>query len=223
LAPLPEIPGGWATESITIDNWQFRLTLPAVPDAFLEDPQVQDANVEDDYMPYWSYLWPASISMARAILNAEWPTNVTALEIGCGIGLAGIAALAKGMRVVFSDYDATSVQLAVHNARQNGFTNCDGLLLDWRNPPSMSFPVILGCDVVYEQKHHQPILDLTKSMLDEDGRCWIADGGRQLAEAFVKSASQQRFQVEFRDENGPLPGGKPKLKVGQFRILSLTR
>lgn len=223
LTQLPEIPGGWSVESITIDDWQFRLTVPAVPDAFLEDPQVQDANVRDDYMPYWSYLWPASVSMARAILSTAWPSDTKALEIGCGIGLAGLAALAKGMHVVFSDYDETAVQLAVRNAHQNGFSDCDGMVLDWRTPPPMTYRLILGCDVVYEQKHHQPILDLVSSMLAADGQCWIADGGRQLAESFVDRALQQDFKITFRDETGPLSAGKPTLQVGQFRILSLAR
>ena len=30
-----------------------------------------EANLRDDYMPYWSYLWPAAQPMARRILESN--------------------------------------------------------------------------------------------------------------------------------------------------------
>ena len=50
----------------------LRITLPASPDAFLDDPEVLAANRQSDYMPYWSYLWPASLETAVAVLNHDW-------------------------------------------------------------------------------------------------------------------------------------------------------
>ena len=60
----------------------FRITVPARPDALLDDPDVLAANRRDDYMPYWGYLWQAGGPMTAAVLAAEWPSGGTALEIG---------------------------------------------------------------------------------------------------------------------------------------------
>ena len=61
------------------------------------------------------------------------------MEIGCGLGLPGIAALSKGLRVTFSDYDPLALRFAADNARANGFTDFKVLQLDWRHPPADAF------------------------------------------------------------------------------------
>ncbi|MEX2285457.1 MAG: hypothetical protein WD648_00130 [Planctomycetaceae bacterium] len=219
-AALPAIPGGWAEKDIVIERHRFRLTLPADPDAFLDDPVVHEAHERDEYMPYWPYLWPAAYSMAAAVMRADWPARQPALEIGTGIGLVGLAALVKGLRVVFTDYAADAVTLALHNARQNGFADAEGMLLDWRKPPATRYPIILGCDVVYETVNHAPILDLLDVMLAPSGVCWIGDGGRQHGGTFCATARQRGWNVSLRDDDGN-PLAAPI--VGTFQLIELCR
>ena len=86
--------------------------------------------------------------LAKAILREPWADHAshasarsTALEIGCGLGLPGVAALSVGLRVTFSDYDATALGFAADNARANGFLDFETLQLDWRYPPpERNFP-----------------------------------------------------------------------------------
>src|SRR5215472_11988173 len=99
---LPPIPGGWTTRDFLLAGRSLRLMLPASPDAFLDDPAVVEANRRNDYMPYWSYLWPTSLETAVAVLKNDWPRRTEFLEIGAGTALAGLAALARGHRVTFS-------------------------------------------------------------------------------------------------------------------------
>jgi predicted nicotinamide N-methyase len=198
LSNLPDIPGGWTERIIALENRSLTLTLPADPDAFLDDPRVHAAHAKTGYMPYWGYLWPASLETAAAVLRHDWAAGLTALEIGAGTGLTGLAALARGLRVTFSDYDEQSVQLCLHNARQNGLDHGEGLVFDWRNPPARTFDVIFGCDVIYEKPNHAPILDLLQTMLAPKGEAWLADPGRHTADEFVALA-RHRFTVD------PLP------------------
>src|SRR5664279_3974276 len=72
---LPEIPGGWTEREWTIAERTFRLKLPAVPDAFLEEPDVHAAFDRDEYMPYWAFLWPAALKMVAMILTEDWPAD----------------------------------------------------------------------------------------------------------------------------------------------------
>ncbi|MFO0919991.1 MAG: methyltransferase, partial [Planctomycetaceae bacterium] len=119
---LPAVPGGWTETNYQIDDRTLRLTLPALPDAFLDDPEVQAAHDKSEYMPYWAYLWPSAVHMARLVYRAEWQAGREVLELGAGIGLVGLAALARGDSVTFSDYEPQAVQLALHNAALNGLS-----------------------------------------------------------------------------------------------------
>lgn len=200
---LPEIPLGWTEAEFHILDRSFRLMMPFRPDSLLDSPEVLSASVLDDYMPYWAYLWPAALQIAESILQNPWPRETRVLELGCGLGLVGIAALAAGYNASLTDYDVKAITTAKMNALLNGFPDADAFVLDWRMPPEMTYPVIIGCDVTYESRNHAPLLDLIDRMLEPDGFCWIADGGRKAAPAFIDLARNRGYLVRLRD-----PGGK---------------
>lgn len=199
---LPEIPFGWTETEFRVMDRSFRLMVPFRPDSLLDSPEVLAANVRDDYMPYWAYLWPAALQIAESMLQNPWPGKTRILELGCGLGLVGIAALEAGYQVSLTDYDINAITTARMNAALNGFPDADAFVLDWRTPPEMTYPVIIGCDVTYESRNHAPLLDLIDRMLEPDGFCWIADGGRNAAPAFVELARIRGYSVEIRDHEG---------------------
>lgn len=218
-AALPAIPGGWCERALFVGERRFDLALPAAPDEFLDDPEVLAENRRDDFMPYWAYLWPAATPLAEAILRADWPAGMRALELGAGIGLPGLAAAAAGLRVTFSDYRRDPVDLAVHNARRHGY-DAEGMLLDWRAPSKERFPLILASDVLYEVRNHEPILRVLAAMLEPQGVCWIGDAGRAAAQPFPAAARAAGFEVELHDR-----ACRPRddLPIGEFRLLIVTR
>src|SRR3954453_17759227 len=102
--------GPVASTEVVIGGRPVVLVRPADPDRLLDDPGVLAWNRRDDYMPYWAYLWPAAYLLAEAVAREEWPEvrggdTMEVLEIGCGLGLAGLVAMARGLRVQFSYYD----------------------------------------------------------------------------------------------------------------------
>lgn len=217
---LAAVPGGWTDELVTVGGRSLRVTRPALPDAFLDDPEVVAENARNDFMPYWAYLWPAARAMAEAVATAEWPERLRALEVGAGIGLVGLAGLSRGLEVTFSDYRPLPVELALYNARQNGLERARGLLLDWNEPLAEWFPLILGCDVLYERQSHAPILGLVEAMLSPGGAAWFGDEGRQVAAEFVESARERGFAVELRDECGER---LEEPRAGRFQLIVLRR
>ena len=202
VAGLPRLSCGWVLREYAMEGHLLKLMVPHQPDALLDDPAVRAANADDDYMPYWAYLWPAAIHMASAVLRSEWPAGTRALELGCGVGLVGVAALAAGCHVTLTDYDAMAVAVAKHNAERNGFADFLAFPLDWRSAPAITYGVVLGCDVTYEQRNHAPILDLLKQVLEPDGVCWLADGGRSVSMDFWRLARDRGFDVVIRDITG---------------------
>lgn len=220
LPPLPEIPGGWKPLKVDLGWRLLELILPGEPDRFLDDAAVLEANRRDDYMPYWSYLWPAAEPFAGVLKGAPWPLGSEVLDLGSGVGLSGVALLARGDRVVFSDYDAQSLLLCRHNAVRNGFADPETLFLDWRSPTDRRFPVITGCEVTYEARNHAPLLALLDRMLADEGVAWIADPGRFHAPAFHRLARDAGYRVRVLDRELV---ERPEPLSNAFQIMELRR
>ena len=199
--PFP-LAGGWLHTEFTLGGHSWNLTLPRHPDTLLDDPAVVAASQQDDRMPYWAWLWPSAIPMAEAILRSTWNRAWPILELGCGAGLASLAALQRGHHVTLTDYEPHAVTLAHFNAHQNGFRRFESRLLDWRTPEPQTFPLILGCDLLYQQSSHQPLLTLLRQMLAPGGVCWLADAGRDITREFWLLAKQQGFPVQLIQADG---------------------
>lgn len=217
---LPEIPGGWSERAFDVFGDSNTVILPADPDAFLDDPTVTDRHETTGYMPYWAYVWPASLNLARQVASAPWPRGTRVLELGCGVGLAGLAAVLRGDDVVFSDYDPVAVDLCLLNARRWG-QSATGWVFDWRSPGnSTRFEAILGCEVIYELGNHDPLLNVLDHLLSDTGLAWFADAGRIRAPAFIDRLPPRGYDVRLFDEFGQ-PLTEPR--HGQYQLLEICR
>lgn len=217
---LPQLAGGWTSRAIDLGWTLVTLAVPNDPDSLLADEQVLEANRRDDYMPYWASLWPAASAMARALQHAPWPAGTRVLEVGCGLGLVGIAGLLRGWDVTLSDYEPQAIRAAAVNAQKNGFPDTRTRLLDWRCPPAERYPVLLACDVLYEPRNHAPILRLLDAMLTPTGCAWIGEPGRTPASDFHQAATDAGFDVTLRNAAGERQAVPAR---GQFQILELRR
>jgi predicted nicotinamide N-methyase len=196
-------------EKVLLEGRMFVIERPGEPDKLLDNPAVIQAFERDEYMPYWADLWPAARMLAKAILREDWPAGMEALELGCGLGLPGVVALSKGMRVTFSDYDATALHFAARNARLNKFENFRLLRLDWRQPPEVQYPLILASDLLYEERNVAPVVGLLQKMLTPDGVCLLTDQDRQPAPVLRQTleATGFRYTTLF------MRAGQPGLRV----------
>jgi predicted nicotinamide N-methyase len=194
---------------------------PGDPDRLLDDPLVRDWNRHDDYMPYWAYLWPGGSLLAEVVACERWAlgedtsTPLRALEIGCGVGLAGLTALACGLHVCFSDYDLAPLQFVKRSARENGFATSTYTtrLLDWRRPPDETYPVILGSDVLYERRLVPLVASVLSRMLAPEGLGLISCPGRSSALGFPEALASHRLtcrieSIAARSEDDQLLHGR---------------
>jgi predicted nicotinamide N-methyase len=196
-------------EQVLIDGRSFLITRPADSDRLLDHPTVRSAFAADEYMPYWADIWPGARMLAKAVLREPWAPGLEALEVGCGLGLAGIAALARGLRVTFSDYDPTALHFAGLNARANGFEDFRTLPLDWRCPPDeQRFPVILAADLVYEMRNVAPLLQLIKRLLRPGGICLLTDQDRPPVHLLRESLAAEGFSWTTQVMHAGEPGGR---------------
>jgi predicted nicotinamide N-methyase len=219
---LPETPddalGDLVRETVVIDGKKFLIERPSASDLLMEHPAIISAFAADEYMPYWADLWPVSRMLARAILREDWPAGTTALEVGCGLGLPGIVALSKGIRVVFSDCDQTAVRFAASNARLNGFRDFETLAMDWRHPPEeRRFPLILCSDLCYERRHVEPVVALVAKLLTPEGVCLLTDQDRPPAPYLRETIVASGLRYDAEPMRAGEPGGQ-RYKGTLYRI-----
>lgn len=208
-------------EDVFVDDFTFRLERPAESDKLLDHPWVRSAYAADEYVPYWASLWPAARMLAKVMVREDWSKYrrpVEILEVGCGLGLAGIAALARGQRVTFSDVDETAIEFAAANARLNGFTEFRTRPIDFRAPPDdTQYPVVIGSDLMYEERLVNPLVGLLRAVLEPDGVCLIADPDRTPARHFKYKLMEAGYDVTAELIRAGEPGGE-RTKGTLYRI-----
>lgn len=194
---------------VRVRDWDIELVRPAEPDRLLDDPDVQARNRRDDYMPYWAYLWPGAFLLADAVADREGPIETECLELGCGLGLAGLVALRRGARVTFTDYDDVPLRFVAASAERNGFGparfTCG--LLDWRDTPNIAYPLVLGADLLYEARLVPLVVGVLTRVLADEGLALLADPYRVAAQGFVPALGRVGLRHETRpwscrDETG---------------------
>jgi predicted nicotinamide N-methyase len=211
--PLASIPDR-QVERVLIDRFEFQVERPADSYALLDDPIVREAHDRDEYMPYWADLWPAARMLAKAVARDDWSRypkagdKLEALELGCGLGVPGLTALACGLRVTFTDYDLTAVRFAAGNARRNKLYDFKAVPLDWRHPPAdLKVTVILGADLTYEVRNIDPLVHLLKQVLLPGGVCLLTDQDRTPAPILREALGYAGLRYEQEMMRAGEPGG----------------
>jgi predicted nicotinamide N-methyase len=220
--PMPQTPwealGDLVTEKVLVEGRTFVIGRPGESDRLLDHPAVRAAFAADEYMPYWADLWPAARMLAKALLRQPPPAGLRALEVGCGLGLPGIVALSLGLRVTFSDCDATALSLAARNARANGLADFDLLQMDWRYPPGgLRFPLLLASDLIYEMRNVGPLVALVKTMLEPGGVCLVTDQDRVPSHVLRDTLAAEGMPFTTKVVHAGEPGGR-RLKGTLYRI-----
>lgn len=217
----PEAVAETFEEVVFIDDFRFRIKRPTDSDKLFDHPWIRAAYAADQYVPYWSTLWPASRMLAKAVVREAWqeyPQPIRVLEVGCGLGLGGIACLARGLPVTFSDVDETALAFAAANAQLNGFSDYRTLRLDFRCPPNdCRYPVVIGSDLMYEERLVAPLVGLLEAVLAHGGVCLIADPDRRAARVFRWKLEEAGYAVSTELIRAGEPGGE-RTKGTLYRI-----
>ena len=208
------------SQTLSVAGRQITIDLPADPEEMLQQALAGEAAGDSNWDPYWGLLWAAAPKTAELLLRESWPGPLKSMEIGCGVGLTGIAGLMAGLSVTFADHAPNAVAMAQTNALKNGFCDVDGRVFDWNDPPDEKFEFIFGSDILYDSAGHLPLLRTLDAMLGLHGQVWIGDVGRTNAPAFVKKAEQAGWKIDIRRETGESVAQPLHLL---FRLLIMTR
>ena len=172
---------------LAVGDHRFKFFVPKSLDPFLDK---EDVFKE---FPLWSKIWEASIVLANHLAAMPVDPKRRLLEIGCGIGVAGIVAARCGHRVTMTEYNRDSLNFARANARVNHIpasTAPEIVALDWTKPALEGrFQMILGSEVIYKEEYFEPLLALFRRYLMPGGEILLAEGLRKTSMAFFERMS----------------------------------
>ncbi|MFK7742781.1 MAG: methyltransferase [Planctomycetota bacterium] len=147
--------------------------------------------------PYWVRIWPASVALARVVSRAASLQGIDAVDLGCGLGLPGIAAAGNGANVAFVDLEPDALRFAVWNAEaQPGCRQPpETLKLDWARAllPSQ-FDLMLLSDVSYHPTHTKSLRRQIDAALRPGGVLLHTDPERECSTRFLDSLTPDFVQ-----------------------------
>ena len=151
--------------------------------------------VRVDRFPYWAEVWPASLALARWLFERNPPIGSGwTRELGCGLGVAGLALAALGWKVEATDYVEDALVFATYNAQKNRLSDRHRVAyLDWSNPVGKACDCLIASDVVYEKKNHVYLNRVLRALLKPGGRFYLSDPQRRSAERFVDMLLKQSY------------------------------
>lgn len=153
---------------------------------------------EDERMPYWAELWPASLLLARWLeRRREAIRGRVCLDIGCGLGLTAIVAGWLGAKVVGMDHQWPAVFFSRENAAQNGVPQPLWTQTDWCRPAFKpgAFDFMWGGDIVYETRFYHPLTRLFRDCLAPGGTIWLAEPKRSVSQPVWERLAADGFLV----------------------------
>lgn len=160
------------------------VSLPLCPDIqlwllsgqTLQRPLSADEQIRVQTYPcYWAFCWASGHRLACYLLDhPEIVRGKTVIDVGCGSGVAAIAAsMAGAKRVIACDLDQDALLATRENAR---LSRVSLELLDdffaWRpEPDDTGEPLILAADLLYDRSN----LALVDAFLERSSDVLIAD------------------------------------------------
>ena len=168
--------------------------------ARLEDLVDRTALLRDDAVPeppYWAHLWIGARALARVLAESDDLTGRRVLDLGCGLGLPGLVAAARGASVVFADHAPPALEFVRASAARNGFCGTRCVTMDFtRDALDEAFDLILGAEVVYDPGSYAALCHFLDRHLAAGGTIRLTDAFRSDAERFFAALRARGFVGE---------------------------
>lgn len=145
--------------------------------------------------PYWALPWTGARALAAITAGMTLAADSAVLDLGCGLGLAGLPLALRGHAVTFGDYldeplefvRATLDRLEVTTSvvRRIDFTSA--------NDDGSRFDLILAADIVYDPAHYAPLANHLNAHLADGGTIVLTESLRADATVFLDGMKKRGF------------------------------
>lgn len=188
---------GFDAHCATVEIGATRLAMWQVRDLERHVDRAALLAAEDpEEPPYWAYLWTG----ARVLAEIVPPDAGRVVEVGCGLGLPGLVAAARGARVTFVDRAAAPLAFVRASAAANGL-DVRAVAADVTSGAVAGrFDLVLAAEVLYERAAFPGVVDALARLVAPGGRILLTDGGRIDTRAFYDELDRAGLPWCAREE-----------------------
>lgn len=150
-----------------------------------------------DAFPYGLLLWEAGVALAEELPNLGSLAGRRVLELGAGVGFAGLVSRYLGAEVMQTDHAPEALEMCRRNAELNGIEGIVVALADWADwhIPGR-FDIILGADILYDGSAHTLVARVLEASLATDGVALLTSPRRAATPHFVRDMRAAGWQVK---------------------------
>lgn len=187
----------WRWDSVKIAGQMRPLAVASDPDGMLiEVCERQDAGEEGVIDPFWATTWRAASGLDHYLARIDL-TQMRILELGCGTGLAGLAAVHRGGQVVLTDgVDDPLLLVRMSSWEVRDRCRVEQLRFGIDRLDEPRFPLILGSDVTYLRTIWPKLDQCLKDHLADGGEVLLCDPYRIIANEFRDWIRKQDWRYE---------------------------
>ena len=202
------------TTPVTINGQTLKLFTPASIDRFINPDDMMDN------FPLWAKIWEASGVLASYLTGLPPNPMKTMLEIGCGLGMVGIAAARTGHRITMTELNPDALNFARANVLANDCPQIPIERLDW-NAPHLDgrFDTIVGSETVYKTEDIDGLEAMFDRYLNPGGTIILAEGVRRTGVDFW-DRMRDRYDVKARRQT--LRSDQGEMHMVLFRLQRRT-
>ncbi len=170
------------------------LFRPAAPEEIVDaESLLRDAVVPEP--PYWALVWIGAQAIARRLLECPPPPTASVCDLGCGLGLSGLAAGRSGAHILFCDLAAECLPIVEASARENSLRSFEVRRVDFtRDRLGTRFDLISAADIVYDPEAYAPLADFIASHLADGGEVLVTESLRADTKVFLAMLGERGFE-----------------------------
>ena len=195
--PVPQLPTDglpWRRWSVAAAGRQWDIEAVSDQTALLEVAEGFNA------FPFGLLLWESALALADALASLrDGLAGTSVLEIGAGVGLAGLAASWLGADVTQSDHLPAALDVCRRNAGLNGLAPPRTLVGDWNDwRDDTKYDVVIGADVLYERDVFAAVASILEGNVGPGGLAILADPGRPHTPEMVELLEASGWSIALQ-------------------------
>jgi len=142
---------------------------------------------------YWAKIWESSVILAYLLskkLQNPIGQKKTCLEIGAGVGVAGLFASAFGYEVTITDINKEALLFSKISALKNGLDVKIKKVDFTKDDLNKQYDIILASEVLYNKATYFPLVEFFKRHIKPDGVIYMTQNPKMNAESFKKKLEE---------------------------------
>lgn len=188
-------------EDVTVGSHQLKILQIADLDTYID--RLAEESRDRIELPFWAKIWPASILLSYYLTSMPAESEKRdIIELGCGIGLAGLFSAAMGNKVILSDNNPQALAFAKINILKNNLQDQASVLYaDFtRDRLPQKFDHIVGSEIFYRESGYRGLVKFLVAHLNNkpSSEVVLSADYRRQAKGFFQAARKE-FHIDQKN------------------------